>query len=126
MKWEELTAFEFGKVAREVGVCIIAFGVLERHGNHLPLGTDYLNGHKLCAAAAEKEVAIVFPPFYFGQIFEAKSFPGTLAISSELLIPLIQNVFSEISRNGINKIILYNAHGGNSAMLKYICQIELE
>lgn len=126
MRWEELTSVDFEKAVREVGVCIIAFGVLERHGNHLPLGTDFLNGHKLCSRAAEREAAIVFPPFYFGQIYEAKTFPGTLAIDHNTMFDLIQSVFREISRNGMKKIILYNAHGGNSAMLKYLCQCELE
>ena len=125
MKWEELTAVDFEK-SKELKVCLIAFGVLERNGNHLPLGTDYLNGHKLCVTAAEKEEAIVFPPFYFGQIFEAKTFPGTVAIDSKILVDLIQNIFREISRNGLKKIILYNAHGGNSAMLKFLAQCELE
>ncbi|MCK9471855.1 MAG: creatininase family protein [Bacilli bacterium] len=126
MRWEELTAVEFEKAVKDLGVCIIAFGVLERHGNHLPLGTDYLNGHKLCVSAASIEPAIVFPHFYFGQIFEARTFPGTLAINQRIMVDLIQNVFKEISRNGIKKIILYNAHGGNSAMLKFLCQCELE
>lgn len=125
MKWEELTAKDFLTISRRVGVCIIAFGVIEKHGDHLPLGTDFLNGHKLCVAASKLEEAIVFPEFYFGQIFEARTFPGTIAINSEVLISVIKEVFKEISRNGIKKIILYNAHGGNSAMLKYLCQIEL-
>lgn len=126
MKWEELTSIEFAKAVKEVGVCIIAFGVLERHGNHLPLGTDFLNGHKLCVEAANIESAIVFPPYYFGQIYEARTFPGTIAIDHDIMYNLIQSIFKEISRNGIKKIILYNAHGGNTAMLTYICQCELE
>lgn len=125
MNWEKLTSPEFEKAVKETKVCVIAFGVLERHGNHLPLGTDYLNGHKLCTKASEIEPAVVFPPFYFGQIFEARCFPGTVAIAPELLFSLVQNVFDEISRNGFKKIILYNAHGGNDAFLKYISQCQL-
>ena len=30
--------------------------------------------------AAEREAAVVFPPFYFGQIYEARCFPGTLTL----------------------------------------------
>lgn len=37
MQWENPTAPEF--------VCVMALGVVERHGDHLPLGTDFLNGH---------------------------------------------------------------------------------
>lgn len=126
MRWEELTSNSFEEAVKKLGVCIIAFGVLERHGNHLPLGTDFLNGHKLCVEATKIEEAIVFPHFYFGQIYEARTFPGTLAINQKVLIDLIQSVFKEISRNGMKKIILYNAHGGNNAMLQFLCQCELE
>ena len=65
MQWENLTSPEFAKAVKETGVCVIAFGVVEKHGEHLPLGTDFLNGHKLACLAAEKEPAVVFPPFYY-------------------------------------------------------------
>ncbi|MFA7529626.1 MAG: creatininase family protein, partial [Bacilli bacterium] len=125
MNWEKLTAPEFKKAAAETGVCIIAFGVLERHGDHLPLGTDYLNGHRLATLAAEKEKAVVFPPFYFGQIYEARCFPGTVAISPELLFRLIGEVLDEIGRNGFKKIIILNAHGGNNGLLRFLVQSQL-
>ena len=92
MNWENLTSVTFEKAVKETGVCIIAMGVLERHGNHLPLGTDYLNGHKLATAASNKESSVVFPPFYFGQIFEAKCFPGTVTLKPSLLFDVVQNV----------------------------------
>jgi creatinine amidohydrolase len=53
MNWEKLTSVEFAEAVKKTDVCIIAFGVLERHGDHLPLGTDYLNGHKIASIAAE-------------------------------------------------------------------------
>ena len=92
MQWEELTAPEFAAAARETGVCVVAMGVLERHSEHLPLGTDYLVGHAIACRAAEKEPAVVFPPFYFGQIYEARCFPGTVTIKPALLLELLANV----------------------------------
>jgi creatinine amidohydrolase len=125
MQWEHLTASEFSKAVRETNVCIIAFGVMEKHSEHLPLGTDFLNGHAIACQAAEREPAIVFPPFYFGQIYEARCFPGAITIKPALLMDLIQSVFEEIRRNGIKKIILYNAHGGNDYLLPFIAQCHL-
>lgn len=113
MQWENLTAPDFAKATKETGVCVIAIGVIEKHGEHLPLGTDFLNGHKIACLAAEKEPAVVFPPFYFGQISEARCFPGTIATKPSLLLELTQAVFDEIGRNGFKKIVIYNAHGGN-------------
>lgn len=125
MQWEHLTAQEFADAVRETGVCIMAMGVIEKHGDHLPLGTDFLNGHRLACLAAEKEPAVVFPPFYFGQIYEARCFPGTITIKPTLLIELIQGVWDEIGRNGFEKIIVVNAHGGNTHLLRFLAQCTL-
>jgi len=125
MLWEELTATDFATAVRETGVCVIALGVIEKHSEHLPLGTDYLSGHRVACLAAEKEPAVVFPPFYFGQIYEARCFPGAVTIKPTLLIELIQGVLDEIGRNGFKKIILYNAHGGNSHLLPFLAQCGL-
>jgi len=125
MQWEQLTAPEFATAVRETGVCVIAMGVLERHSDHLPLGTDYLVGHSVACLAAEKEPAVVFPPFYFGQIYEARCFPGTVTIAPRLLLELVQGVFDEIGRNGFKKIIVYNAHGGNTHLLRFLAQSSL-
>jgi len=125
MQWEELTASDFQKAVRETGVCVIAMGVIERHGEHLPLGTDYLVAHRVACLAAEKEPAVVFPPFYFGQIYEARCFPGTVTVRPRLLLELIQGVFDEIGRNGFRKIIAYNGHGGNIHLLNFLAQCTL-
>ncbi|MBN1580081.1 MAG: creatininase family protein [Anaerolineae bacterium] len=125
MQWEQLTATDFERAVRETGVCLIAMGVVEKHSEHLPLGTDFLNGHKICCLATENEPAVVFPPFYFGQIYEARCFPGTITIAPKLLVELVQSVFDEIGRNGFQKIIVYNAHGGNSHFLAWLAQCTL-
>ncbi len=125
MQWENLTSPEFARAVQETKVCVIAFGVVERHGDHLPLGTDFLNGHAVASLAAELEPSVVFPPFYFGQIYEARCFPGTITIKPTLLVELLLGVFDEIGRNGFEKIILFNAHGGNQFMLSFLAQCSL-
>ena len=125
MQWEQLTSADFRKAAKKTDVCVVAMGVMEKHGDHLPLGTDFLNGHKMACLAADKEPAVVFPPFYFGQIYEARCFPGCLTIKPTLLIELVQGVCDEIGRNGFRKILLYNFHGGNFHFLQFLAQCSL-
>ena len=125
MQWENLTAPDFARAVRETGVCVLAMGVLERHSEHLPLGTDYLNGHELAVRAAALEPAVVFPPFYFGQIYEARSYPGTFTIKPGLLLELLQAVLDEIGRNGFRKIAIVNAHGGNRHLIPFLAQSQL-
>lgn len=71
--WEELTAADFREgIQRSQGTCLLPFGILEKHGPHLPLGTDLLDVRYAALHAAEQEYAVVFPEYYFGQIAEAR------------------------------------------------------
>ena len=124
--WEELTAPDFVlAVEQSEGVCVIPIGVIEKHGAHLPLGTDVYTARAISLRAAEKEYCIVYPFYFAGQIFEAKQQPGTIAYSSEMLYKFLEETCGEISRNGIKKIILMNGHGGNRNFLQYFCQSQL-
>ena len=124
---DNLTSPEFAEAVRKSnGVCLIPLGILEKHGPHLPLSTDLILAREVALRAAKKEYALVYPPYYFGQIFEAKHQPGTFAYSKELIWQLLQETCDELSRNGIKKIILVNGHGGNNNFLNYFCQVQLE
>jgi creatinine amidohydrolase len=117
MNWEKLTSPAFEKAVKTCkGVCLIPAGVIEKHGDHLPLGQDALYIHRICTLAAQQEPAMVFPFYYFGQILEAKHVPGTIAIHHNLLLTILENICDEISRNGFKKIIIVNGHGGNIAL----------
>jgi creatinine amidohydrolase len=69
---------------------------------------------------------VVFPFWYAGQIFEARHQPGTISYSPELLFRLLDETCREISRNGFKKILLVNGHGGNTNLIQYFCQTQLE
>ncbi len=126
VKWEELTAGDFAAaIARSQGACLLPFGILEKHGPHLPLGTDLLNVRHVSLQAAEQEYAVVFPPYYFGQIFEAKHEPGTIAYSASLQMAMLQETTAEMARNGCKKIVVVNGHGGNTSLLPFFSQSEL-
>jgi creatinine amidohydrolase len=74
----------------------------------------------------KQEYALVFPEYYFGQIFEAQHQPGTIAYSSKLQLQLLQETMDEMARNGCEKIVIANGHGGNNALLQYFIGIQLE
>jgi creatinine amidohydrolase len=126
-KWEELSAAEFRQaIEQSKGTCVLPFGILEKHGPHLPLGTDLLNVRYASLHATEKEYAVVFPEYYFGQIFEAKHEAGTVAYSRELQLKLLQETTDEMARNGCKKIVIVNGHGGNESLLPFFAQSQLE
>jgi creatinine amidohydrolase len=125
--WEELTAADFTRaIEQSKGTCILPIGILEKHGPHLPLGTDLLNVRYASLHAAEKEFALVFPEYYFGQIFEAKHEPGTIAYSRTMELNLLQETTDEMARNGCKKVLIVNGHGGNESLLPFFAQSQLE
>ncbi len=125
-KWEELTAGDFVQaIHQSQGVCVLPFGILEKHGPHLPIGTDLLDVRYAVTNAVQQEYAVVFPEYYFGQIFEARHEPGTIAYSSRLQFELLQETTSEMARNGCKKIVIVNGHGGNNSLLPLFAQAQL-
>jgi creatinine amidohydrolase len=125
-QWEELTAADFAKAVQlSRGVCVLPIGIVEKHGPHLPLGTDLLNVRKATSDAAALEYAPIFPPSYFGQIFEARQQPGTIAYSLDLQLRMLQETTDEMARNGCKKIVIVNGHGGNESLLPLFAQSQL-
>ena len=119
VRWEHLTPPEFEKLAKEETLCILPMGSLERHGEHLPFGTDALVAHHVACLAAQKEPCVVFPPYWFGQVHEAACFSGTINFPAPLLVQLLETILDQIAANGFRKILILNAHGGNSGLLSY-------
>jgi creatinine amidohydrolase len=127
VRWEELTAADFRQaIQQSKGTCLLPFGILEKHGPHLPLGTDLLNVRYASLQAAQQEYSVVFPEYYFGQIFEAKHEPGTVAYSMELQLKLLQETTDEMGRNGCKKIVIVNGHGGNEHLLPFFAQAQMD
>jgi len=125
-KLEELTVPDYIKAVEKSGkTCILPIGVFEKHGPHLPLGTDLYIAREYALRAAEKEYTVVFPWYYFSQINEARQQPGTIAYSPELIWKALQETLNELARNGFEKIIIVNGHGGNSAFLNYFGMAQL-
>jgi len=125
--WEELTASDFREgIHRSQGTCLLPFGILEKHGPHLPLGTDLLDVRYAALHAAEQEYAVVFPEYYFGQIAEARHEPGTVAYSREMQLALLQETTDEMARNGCKKVVIVNGHGGNESLLPFFAQSQLD
>lgn len=118
MLWENLREEEFENViTKSNGVCVLPVGCLEKHGQHLPVGTDVIHITEIAKLASEKEPCCIFPTMYFGEKTGAGEFKGTVIFSSHLRQQILKETCSEIARNGFKKILIYNGHGGNQAMI---------
>ena len=125
-RWDMLTPPEFEKLAREHKICVVPIGSLERHGEHLPFGTDGLTAHAVAVGASKLEPCVVFPPYWFGQIHEAACFSGAVNLPTRLCLEMLEVLFDQIAHNGFEKIIVLNGHGGNNGMLDYFMMSQID
>ena len=126
-RWDELVASNWPAALKlSDSTCILPIGVLEKHGPHAPMGTDLIRVREYAARTAQKEYAVVFPDYFYGQINEARHQPGAFALPERVVWDLLEATCDEIARNGFKKILIVNGHGGNPELLHYFMQTRLE
>lgn len=112
MRIVDLTGAEFeGMEKRTV---LLPVGGVERHGDHLPLGTDGLLPEYIAEKAAEKLGCMVLPTIWYGSCKAMKPFQGTFDLDSDCLYKFMRSLISEVNRNGFRLLCVVNGHGGNS------------
>jgi len=129
MNWENLREEEFkGAIERSGGLCVMPIGCLEKHGQQCPVGTDSLYAQKIVEEAAELEEVVVFPTgMWLGDVTGAHKQKdpigtgkaGFIALRSETILTVLEELCDEIARNGFRKILILNAHGGNTNTLAH-------
>ncbi len=126
-RWDELTASDWeNALAASNQTCILPIGILEKHGPHVPIGSDLIQVREWSARATKKEYAVVFPDYFYGQINEARHQPGTFALPERVVWDLLEATCDEIARNGFKRIVIINGHGGNPELIRYFIQTRLE
>jgi creatinine amidohydrolase len=126
-RWDELTAADWPKALEQSArTAVLPIGILEKHGPHGPIGSDLIQVREITARATKNEYAVVFPDYFYGQIYEARHQPGTFALPSRLIWELLDATCEEIARNGFEKILIVNGHGGNPNFLRFFIQSQLE
>ena len=126
-RWDELTASDWSRALKESNqTCILPIGILEKHGPHVPIGSDLIQVREWAARATRREYAVVFPDYFYGQINEARHQPGAFALSERLVWDMLESTCDEIGRNGFKRIVIVNGHGGNPQLIRYFIQTRLE
>ena len=118
MKWEELREEQFNDaIERSNKLCVLPIGCTEKHGEHLPVGTDTINAEYIANEAAKLEPVCVFPAIHYGNVPFLTGWKGSIRLTVELMQQLLTELCAEIARNGFKKILILNGHGGNPALL---------
>ena len=124
--WAELTWPEAEKRFQEVDIALLPVGSIEQHGPHLPLDTDAFDANYLArrvAAACSNPKPLVLPLIPYGISYNHAGFPGTVTIGNDTLSRLVYDVGMSAAQNGIKKLVIINAHGGNGPALNYAAQM---
>jgi len=116
IKWDELVGKDFESL--EKVVAILPVGSVERHGDHLPLGTDTIVPKWIAERVAEKlGNAVVMPPIYYGSCKALSKFSGTIDVRSDVLKEYVAEVMRSVFKNGFKLLVIINGHGGNTLPL---------
>ena len=95
---------------------IIPIGALEQHGNHLPIGTDFINGVERCKLIAQERDILVAPILMAGQSPYHMGFAGTITLSAETILQVHKEAVESLIKHGFKRFIIMNAHGGNRSI----------
>ena len=116
--WPEIETLANG----DGSTLIWPFGACEQHGPHLPLVTDALFAERITEAVLGElnpELPIwSLPTQVIGFSPEHRAFPGTLSLSSDLLIAVVVQLGEQLAAMGWRRLVLFNAHGGQIALLQ--------
>lgn len=116
LNWKQVDA-----LPRDTTLLILPTAAIEQHGHHLPLATDTLINNLLLGHALQKLPAdlpvYALPPVHFGKSNEHIGFAGTLAVSASTFMAVLRDLGSSVASAGFQKLVLYNTHGGNTALI---------
>jgi len=120
---ELLAAAEAAALAARPGSTVVwPFGAVEQHGPQLPLGTDGLFADLVLDAVLEglppDAPMLRLPLQAIGFSPEHRSFAGTLTLPAELMLQLVQAVGRGLASTGFQRLVLFNGHGGQIALLQ--------
>ena len=119
--WSRMKASEINALAELKTVVIVPVASTEQHGPHLPTQVDCLLVGAIAERAAHLAQAsipvIVTPTIWSGLAEHHMGLGGTLSLDFPAFFRILRGVCRSIVRDGFERILLLNGHGGNIAAL---------
>lgn len=128
--WSSLSARDFAQLQASAQlaqvVAVLPVAATEQHGPHLPTGvdTDLVNAivERALPQIGPQATALVLPTQAVGKSNEHQRFPGTLTLSAETLIRVWKELGLSVARSGIQKLLIFNAHGGQVSLMDIVAR----
>lgn len=109
---------------RKEWIVVLPLGAHEQHGPHLPFETDSLIAsglvNRLIAAKPDHLPVTFLPVERIGYSIEHMDVTGTRTLSFAQAINRWLAIAEGLAEQGIRKLVMLNAHGGNSPLLTIV------
>lgn len=122
--YELLSKKTLKTVDKENAIVVIPVGLMEVHGDFLPLGTDFIESigwakplveEALKERRKDKKYTIVhFPPIPLGTGSGERGMLGTVCLSRQAFRKVMMQVVEALIFSGFKKFLLLTAHHGNT------------
>jgi creatinine amidohydrolase len=97
---------------------LIPTGSVEQHGPAVATGIDYIIAEAVAERAAERLGVYAAPPLCYGMSLHHAAFPGTASLKPSAYLHLLTDLFDFLIRQGFQRVVAVNGHGGNVPTLK--------
>ncbi len=116
MRLDEWTSEEFAKNVGPDTVVLLPIGSVERHGRHLPLGSDIIQPLHVLQEVCERTGAVLAPPIPYGVITTTRDYPGGVGVSFDSLRAFVRDVLRDLVRNGAHRVMVVSGHAAHDHM----------
>jgi len=120
----EMSYVDVAEKLKEADVILVPIGSCEKHGAHVPLGTDSFTTISVVERAAERAdilhtplIPVGYSPHHMGKVNEGV---GTLTFTAETFRRIVYEIAKSLIFHGFNKIIYVSHHGSNTKPIEEI------
>ncbi|WP_122088150.1 creatininase family protein [Halalkalicoccus subterraneus] len=111
---------DLGSYFETESLALVPLGSTEQHGPHLPEGTDHIIAESLARTAATRSGFLCTPTINIGVSPHHRQFHGTMWVDAPVFRDYVENLVSNLTYHGIDRVVFVNAHGGNVAHLREV------
>lgn len=123
---ELLTTEEVASIDKERATVVLPIGAVEQHGAHLPCATDVIVADLLTdlaiARLAPGHDVWRLPALAFGRSVEHIGYAGTVALRTETLLAVCNDVADSLAASGFRRLVFLNGHGGQPQLLEVVAR----
>lgn len=110
---------EVEKALPDIEIAIVPVGSCEQHGPNTTFVTDTARAYAFAKLLGERmgRQLLVCPPVGYGVSTHHMMFPGTITLSCETYIHVLEDIAIALNAHKIPRIVFLNGHGGNNGSL---------